>query len=174
MEIVHTAEIDSPIGRLRIASTRLGLAHVELPRSSGRGFAGWRRRFAPDERCVEAFAPNREAARKLLEYLEGKRRVFGLPLDLRGTPFQCAVYREMARIPYGETCTYGELALALGRKGAQRAVGAASGANPLPLVVPCHRVVAADGRLGGYGGGLGLKARLLALESACGQPGRLL
>jgi methylated-DNA-[protein]-cysteine S-methyltransferase len=107
-----------------------------------------------------------EAARQLGEYFAGVRRAFDLPLDLRGTPFQLRVWNALLRIPYGETRTYGQLAAALGQPGAARAVGAANGANPVGIIVPCHRVVAAGGGLGGFGGGLDRKRFLLALESA--------
>ena len=110
---------------------------------------------------------------QLLEYFEGKRTAFDLPLDLRGTPFQLEVWRALLAIPYGETRSYAEIARAVGRPAAVRAVGAANGANPIAIVVPCHRVIAADGSLGGYGGGLELKARLLAMERS-GAPGALL
>jgi methylated-DNA-[protein]-cysteine S-methyltransferase len=173
MEPVHTAQIDSPIGPLRLLSTSQGLAYVELPHASGRGLEGWLRRCLPDSRCDEAFAPNRAAAVQIVEYLEGKRRSFDLALDPRGTPFQRAVWRELAAIAYGETRSYQEVARAIGKPRAVRSVGAANGANPLALVVPCHRVIAADGSLGGYGGGLELKARLLAMESSR-SPGRRL
>lgn len=174
MEIVHTARVDSPIGPLRLASTGAGLAFVELPHASGRGLSGWLRRRAPEARTREGFAPNREAARQILEFLDAKRSAFDLPLDLRGTDFQRAVWEALRAIPYGETRTYAELAAAVGRPAAVRAVGAANGANPLALVVPCHRVVNTGGRLGGYGGGLALKARLLALERRRPQQGDLL
>ena len=98
------------------------------------------------------------------EYLEGRRTAFDLPLDLRGTEFQLRVWAALRGIPYGETRSYREVARALQRPRAVRAVGSANGANPLPLVIPCHRVVASDGKLGGYGGGLALKAKLLAME----------
>jgi len=175
VEILHTARFESPIGPLLLASSQRGVAYLELPHASGRGFAGWQRIAARGTRAVEGFAPNRAAIVQLTEYLEGKRRGFELPLDLRGTPFQRAVWEELLRIPYGATRTYAELARAVGRPEAVRAVGAANGANPVALVVPCHRVVATGGKLGGYGGGLALKARLLALEGAA-QPaeGRLL
>jgi len=175
VEILHTVRFESPIGTLLLASSERGVAYLELPHASGRGFAGWQRIAARGTRAVEGFAPNRPAVVQLIEYLEGKRRRFELPLDLRGTPFQRAVWEELLRIPYGATCTYAELARAVGRPAAVRAVGAANGANPVPLVVPCHRVVATGGKLGGYGGGLPLKARLLALEGAA-EPaeGRLL
>ena len=166
MEIVHTARVDSPIGTLRLASTETGLAYVELPHASGRGLDGWLRRCLPGARVEEGFAPNRAAARQLLEYLEGKRTEFDLPLDPRGTAFQCRVWTALAAIPYGETSSYADIARRVKRPRALRAVGAANGANPLSLVVPCHRVIASDGHLGGYGGGLPLKARLLAMEQA--------
>lgn len=174
MEIVHTAEFETPIGTLRIASTQTGLAHLELPRSNGRGFAGWLSRYVPEARREPAFAPQREAVRQILDYLAGKRRDFELPLDLRGTPFQLQVWKELARIPYGETRSYGDVARAIGNPGAVRAVGLANGSNPLPLVIPCHRVIAAGGRIGGYGGGLELKRRLLAMERAQQHQGALL
>lgn len=164
MEIVKTAELDSPIGRLRIASTERGLAYVELPRASGRGLDGWLRRHAAGARCERSRAANRDALTQILEYLEGRRTAFDLPLDVRGTPFEQRVYAELARIPYGETRTYAEVARRIGRPGAVRAVGNANAANPISLVLPCHRVVREGGRLGGYGGGIDLKAQLLAME----------
>ncbi len=91
---------------------------------------------------------------------------FPLPLDLRGTPFQQQVWRELRKVPYGQTVSYGELARRVGRPGAVRAVGQAVGANPIPIIVPCHRVVGADGSLVGYGGGLEIKSALLRLEGA--------
>ena len=164
MEIVHTTWVEAPIGTFRIASTLRGLAYVELPHASGRGLDGWLRRCAADSHCVEAFAPNRRAIRQILEYLEGKRTAFDLPLDLRGTAFQRDVWQALLEIPYGEIRSYQEIARAVGRPSAVRAVGAANGSNPIALVVPCHRVIATGGKLGGYGGGLELKARLLAME----------
>lgn len=108
----------------------------------------------------------RSASRQLEEYFAAKRRRFDLPLAPRGTPFQMSVWAALDHIPYGETITYGELAAAVGRPAAFRAVGQANGANPLPIFFPCHRVVAAGGRLGGYGGGLDMKRSLLALEGS--------
>jgi len=174
MEIVHTARVDSPIGTLRLASTAEGLAYVELPHADGRGFAGWLQRVAPGAKCVEGYAPNRQAVRELQEYLEGKRTQFGLALDLRGTPFQLEVWSALRGIPYGETRSYADIANEVGRPNAVRAVGAANGSNPLAIVVPCHRVIASDGRLAGYGGGVALKARLLAMEQSRPAQGLLL
>jgi methylated-DNA-[protein]-cysteine S-methyltransferase len=107
-----------------------------------------------------------EAAQQLRAYFAGELREFRLPLDLRGTEFQLRVWRQLLTIPYGETRSYGEIARAMGAPNAVRAVGAANGANPIAIVVPCHRVIGSGGKLVGYGGGLPLKKRLLELERA--------
>jgi O-6-methylguanine DNA methyltransferase len=174
MEIVHTAEVDTAIGSCRIASTEKGLAYVELPHASGWGLGGWLRRCVPGADLVQAFAPNRVAVAQIREFLEGKRAEFDIPLDLRGTEFQQQVWSAVLEIPYAETRTYQDVARSVGRPRASRAVGGAVSANPVPLVVPCHRVVAAAGKLGGFGGGLDLKARLLAMERSRPSQGRLL
>lgn len=106
-----------------------------------------------------------ESATQLEEYFAGTRRVFELPLDLRGTPFQIRTWSALAEIPYGTTVSYGEQARRLDVPRAARAVGAANGSNPLPIVLPCHRVIGADGSLTGYGGGLDMKRWLLAHEA---------
>ncbi len=106
----------------------------------------------------------REAARQIDQYLAGERRAFSLPYALTGTPFQREVWEALASIPYGETITYAELARRLGRPKAVRAVGRACGQNPLSLILPCHRVMGARGRLTGYAGGVEIKERLLQLE----------
>ena len=174
MGMVQTTRFDSPIGELTLASTEKGLAYLGLPRANGRGFAGWQRRHAPDESISECRQQNAKAIKQVIEFLEGKRQAFDLRLDLRATPFQLSVYGVLEEIPYGEAISYVEVARRLGRPSASRAVGAANGSNPLPLVVPCHRVVAADGQLHGYAGGVDLKARLLAMESAtCPAAGQL-
>jgi O-6-methylguanine DNA methyltransferase len=174
METVHIARSNSPIGPFRIASTAAGLAYVELPHSSGRGMRDWMQRYVPEHRCVDEVGPNRAAIDQILEYLASERTDFDVPLDLRGTPFQRAVWDVLLKIPYGETYSYAEVARAIGRPNAQRAVGSANNANPVSLVVPCHRVIAADGSLGGYGGGQDLKARLLAMERSRPSGNRLL
>jgi methylated-DNA-[protein]-cysteine S-methyltransferase len=111
-----------------------------------------------------------EAVRQLRAYFAGKLRRFDLPLDLQGTEFQLRVWRELEAIPFGETRSYSQIANAIGAPRAVRAVGAANGANPIPIVVPCHRVIGAAGTLVGYGGGLPLKKRLLELEGALALP----
>ena len=174
MEPVFVARFDSPIGPLRIASTEQGVAFLELPSASGGGLAGWLQRLGLQHEMRDGFAPNRDAIQQLLEYLDGKRTAFELLLDLRGTPFQLAVWRELETIPYGETRTYRDVARAAGHPLAVRPAGAANGANPVPIIVPCHRCVAAGARLGGYAGGRDLKARLLALERDHAHRGLLL
>ena len=102
---------------------------------------------------------------QLREYFAGKRKTFDLPLKPRGTPFQLSVWNELQRIPYGETRTYSGIARAIGRAAAVRAVGAANGANPIPIVIPCHRVIGSNGSLTGFGGGIDIKRRLLDFEA---------
>lgn len=141
---VHTSIVTLAVETHRAAVTR-----IRLHGSGGR----------PAESPFE-----QRVARELEEYGCGERTRFTFAIAPDGTKFDHAVWREVARIPYGETATYGEVARRIGRAGAARAVGYANGRNPIPLVIPCHRVIAAGGKLGGYGGGLPLKRRLLALE----------
>jgi len=122
--------------------------------------------FHPPDRIRGAHPILDEAERQLRAYFAGRLQVFDLPLLTKGTPFQENVWRLVLAIPYGRTRTYMDLARDLNSPGAVRAVGAANGANPLPIVIPCHRVVATGGGMGGYGGGIDLKRRLLALEGA--------
>ncbi len=173
-EIIYTTRFESAVGSFQLASTDRGLAYVQLPKAAGRGFSGWQLRCMRDAECREGYEPNRIAAKQILEYLEGKRTEFDLDLDLQGTPFQLDVWNALRDIPYGEVRTYSDVAQAIGRPKAVRAVGTANGANPLSLVVPCHRVIAAGGKLGGYGGGLPLKKKLLAMESRHPTQSRLL
>lgn len=116
----------------------------------------------------------RDAAWQLREYFQGRRRIFELPLRTRGTAFQQRVWKALQQIPYGETRSYGEIARAVGEPRAARAVGMACGANPIAIVVPCHRVIRANGDLGGFGGGARLKELLLNLESSHRKPARFL
>lgn len=106
----------------------------------------------------------RHAAKELKDYMAGKRRVFSLPFEMEGTEFQCRVWAELCKIPFGELRCYGDIAEALGQPKAVRAVGGANGKNPLPVIVPCHRVIAADGTLAGYSGGVEIKRLLLKVE----------
>jgi O-6-methylguanine DNA methyltransferase len=174
METVHISKSTSPIGTLRVASTERGLAYLELPHASGRGLRDWLERCVPDADCVTDSIVNQSAIDQILQYLESGRTDFDVPLDLRGTPFQTDVWARLLEIPYGESCSYADVARSVGRPKAVRAVGTANGANPVALIVPCHRVIAADGSLGGYGGGTDLKRRLLAMEQSRPCASRLL
>ena len=152
-------EIDSPLGPLMLAGTAQALTRVHFQAGPQplRPAAEWRHGAAPFLR-VQA---------QLTEYFCGARRTFELPLAPAGTAFQLRVWRALLAIPYGETLSYGELSRRLGLSGrGARAVGLANGANPLPIVVPCHRIIGADGSLTGFGGGLHIKRSLLALEGA--------
>jgi len=153
--------MESPIGPLTLASSERGLASVHF------GDA------IPPEAIIDE-SVHQLAIQQLQEYFEGKRTAFDLPLDLHGTPFQKAVWSKLQSIPYGETCSYGEIARSLGKPGAARAVGMANHDNPVAVVVPCHRVVGSDGSLTGYAGGLDVKKRLLTLESQNQQKSSLL
>lgn len=148
--------VETPIGRLRVVATRDALVAVHFPETDPRRDVG--------EPAPAVHAVLRRATSQLKEYFAGERTSFDLPLDPRGTPFQISVWRELADIPWGKTTSYADLARRVGRPSAARAVGAANGRNPLSIVLPCHRVVGADGSLTGYAGSLPRKAWLLAHE----------
>lgn len=156
--LVLQRQINSPLGPLRLAATAQGLCGVWF--EGQRHFpdtADWF--FASDNPLLD------QAQDQLDAYFEGRQDGFNLPLDLqRGTPFQQSVWQALQEIPAGQTWTYGDLSKRLGKPEAVRAVGAAIGRNPLSIVVPCHRVVGAQGALTGYAGGLERKAALLSLE----------
>jgi len=160
---LHFDEIDSPVGRLRLIASDTALVGIWF--ENGRD--GKRPWPAIPRRDSEILARVRT---QLAEYFAGERREFDLPLDPRGTEFQRSVWQRLTRIAYGETTTYGALARELGDPGASRAVGLANGSNPIPIVIPCHRVIGADGSLTGFGGGLPIKQALLELESGSRQP----
>ncbi len=157
--------LESPIGPLLVAGSAEALTHI--------GFARNGAPEPPREGWIEDASPFREVERQLQEYFAGTRHRFHLPLAAEGTDFQRRVWRALEEIPYGVTWSYGELARHLGDPHAVRAVGRANGANPLPIVVPCHRVIGADGSLTGFGGGLDAKRFLLELEGALRAPGPL-
>lgn len=156
--------VETELGRLLVACTEAGVCFVDLqPDLAEQGFEKWRQRVIPDSRVVATSKVLDEARDELASYARGERRAFDVPQDLFGTDFQRSVWFELKRIPYGATCTYGQVARAIDNPGATRAVGLANNRNPVPIMVPCHRVVAAGG-LGGFGGGVEMKHRLLALE----------
>jgi methylated-DNA-[protein]-cysteine S-methyltransferase len=152
--------VASPVGDLFVAETPRGLCRISYTVEG------------QDETVARLFgvrvlrSPLDDVRRELDEYFEGRRREFDLPLDLQVAPFQAEVLRELARVPYGQTDTYGHLASLVGRPRAARAVGTVMNRNPIPIVLPCHRIVGANGSLTGYGGGLPAKRFLLGLEGA--------
>jgi methylated-DNA-[protein]-cysteine S-methyltransferase len=151
-------QIDSPVGPLLLAGDEGGLHEVHF-------VAGRRPKSrAPDWK--HDGAPFREASRQLRAYFAGELKEFDLPLVLEGTDFQLSVWRNLRKIPYGETISYLQLAEKIGNAKAVRAVGLANGANPIPIIIPCHRVIGSNGSLTGFGGGLPAKQKLLALESS--------
>ncbi|MCX6551540.1 MAG: methylated-DNA--[protein]-cysteine S-methyltransferase [Acidobacteria bacterium] len=149
--------VDTPVGTLMLAGCDdHGLRYVSFP--CGKGAR------TPEPHWKQSATPFHEVKAQLAEYFGGTRTTFDLKLHVKGTPFQIDVWKALMKIPYGETCAYGELAERIGRPRAVRAVGLANGRNPLPIVVPCHRVIGSTGALVGYGGGLPVKEALIALE----------
>jgi methylated-DNA-[protein]-cysteine S-methyltransferase len=157
MNKMYYSWFDSPVGPLLLAGTNAGLRLVSFS-------AGKRRKSVDNEWCADAAAFT-EVVRQLQSYFAGERKSFDLPLVLEGTDFQKRIWTALQNIPYGETVSYKMLAERVGSPKAVRAVGAANGANPIPIIIPCHRVIGNDGSLTGFGGGLPLKKKLLELES---------
>ncbi|MDH3417593.1 MAG: methylated-DNA--[protein]-cysteine S-methyltransferase [Gammaproteobacteria bacterium] len=149
--------LDTPIGELLLAGEDDALAMIGFPKGS--------MRRDPEADWIYNEKPLVKARQQLEEYFAGARKDFDLPLRLEGTEFQVSVLKALQEIPYGETVSYGEIAKRIGRPRAVRAVGAANGRNPIPIVVPCHRVIGSSGDLTGFGGGLDTKEALLRLEA---------
>jgi methylated-DNA-[protein]-cysteine S-methyltransferase len=147
----------TPVGDLLLAGDEGGLSMIGFPKG--------KMRRDPEPDWIFNEKPFVEARRQLGEYFAGDRKQFDLPLKLSGTDFQVRVLEELQRIPYGETTSYGAIAKSIGRPKAMRAVGAANGRNPIPIIIPCHRVIGSGGDLTGFGGGLDTKAALLRLEA---------
>jgi methylated-DNA-[protein]-cysteine S-methyltransferase len=149
--------LDTPVGQLLVVGDDTGLRRIDF-QNGGRTRhldASWRQRAAAFE----------DVAKQLTDYFAGRRQQFELSLSPEGTPFQLRVWQALQQIPYGHTISYAQLAMRIGQPTASRAVGLANGSNPLPIVIPCHRVIGTNGTLTGYGGGLAIKKRLLALEA---------
>lgn len=158
--IYTITELKSPLGPITLISTEKGLNSLL---------------FEPSYLSIQNFqtasiplniinAQDSNAAQQLIEYFEGRRKEFAIPLDLDGTPFRKKVWKALLSIPYGQTMSYGQIASHIGKPKASRAVGQACGANPVPIIVPCHRVLTSSGSLGGYTGGTHIKNALLKLE----------
>lgn len=160
METLYYSRMESDIGPLHVAVSNKGLVALEFDRGQ----------FPPKKNKNVIWEESRKKTepftRELEEYFAGKRREFTFPLDLRGTDFQVKCWRALLAIPYGETRSYADIARAVRKPQAFRAVGMANNRNPIAIVVPCHRVIASDGTLCGYGGGLDVKRKLLELEGA--------
>lgn len=148
----HFLIYSSPIGQLYLSETDGYLSGIDFDAPS------------PDHIADESEVLL-ETKKQLEEYFEGKRKIFNLPLALRGTPFQLKVWNALTEIPYGKTCSYADIALAIGNPKAVRAVGMANNRNPLMIVIPCHRVIGKDGSLVGYAGGVNVKSQLLSMEA---------
>ena len=154
---------ESPVGTLLIVADRKAVREIHFPKR-GRGMTphgDWRKggsRRSPEGTLLDSLEGELE------RYFAGALRHFRVPVKPVGTPFQSAVWQQLQRVLYGQTISYGELARRIGRPRASRAVGAANGRNPIPIIIPCHRVIGADGSLTGFGGGLATKERLLELE----------
>ena len=171
METLHSTMFRSPVGPLFLAASQNGLVALEFDaRLPGQQTIRPNPRDLRAEtegiRFEESSIAMRSYAQELEEYFSGKRRQFTFALDLRGTDFQRACWHALLAIPYGETRSYGDIARAVGKPQGFRAVGMANNRNPVAIVVPCHRVIASDGTLCGYGGGLDVKRKLLELEGA--------
>jgi methylated-DNA-[protein]-cysteine S-methyltransferase len=155
--MMYYCYLPTPIGDLLLAGDQNALSLISFPEGS--------MRHDPEPEWIYSEQPFANARKQLTEYFSGERKDFDLPLSLHGTEFQLRVLEELKTIPYGETTSYGDIAKRIGRPKAVRAVGAANGRNPIPIIVPCHRVIGSSGHLTGFGGGLDTKTALLRLEA---------
>jgi methylated-DNA-[protein]-cysteine S-methyltransferase len=154
---MHYTNLESPVGPLLLAADERGLRFLS--------FASSKRAMHPEPEWKNDKAPFSETIRQLRAYFGGEMTEFDIPLALEGTGFQMQVWKNLCEIPYGKTVSYGQVADRIGNPKAVRAVGLANGSNPIAIIVPCHRVIGSNGKLTGYGGGLPIKEKLLALES---------
>ena len=160
---LYKIQYESPLGTYILVSSHVGLACVKPEDQSFPDLESW---ICEGGSYEEGGAHNEATARHLDSYFKGEMKDFDVPLDMAGTAFQRTVWKQLTAIPYGTTWSYGEVAAAIGRPSASRAVGHANGCNPVSIIVPCHRVIGSNGRLVGYGGGLDRKRALLALEAS--------
>jgi len=169
-------ELDTPVGTLLLCRTEDGICRLEFGGLDERetAVAAWARQWWRDFALVREDGDPvlAEAVRQLSDYFRGNATAFKLPLDLRGTVFQRNVWKALLDVPYGSTASYRDIAASIGQPKAVRAVGGANNRNPVPIIVPCHRIIGSNGALVGYGGGLPVKEQLLRLEGAAAAPGR--
>lgn len=164
--MLYCTSFETNIGVIYIASSEKGVCKISLTLNSAGEFKSWIKRHFEEFEIVESKKENKEAIEQIKLYLARKLKKFELELDLIGTEFQKRVWFEAMKIPYGETISYSQFAKKIRKENSQRAVGNALSANPVPIVIPCHRVIASDGSLGGYSGGIKIKEFLLRLEGA--------
>ena len=163
---VYCTSFESRIGRIYVASTDRGVCKISVPKESRKDFFEWLKGHFDSEMVVDHRAKNRDVIDQLSRYFNGRLAKFTCSTDLIGTPFQIRVWKELAKIPYGTTITYKHLAKRVAAPRASQAVGRANGANPLPIIIPCHRVLGSNGALVGYSCGVKTKEFLLRLEGA--------
>ena len=164
METLYYTTLTTPIQSLLILSSEKGLVKIMFIDTKNNLFLHSLEKEYPDITFIENKSRNQAALDQLNEYFTGIRKNFTLPLDLRGTPFQKQVWNALVQVPYGQTCSYGKIASRIGKPKSARAVGMANHNNPIPIVIPCHRIIGADGSLTGYGAGISIKEKLLNLE----------
>jgi O-6-methylguanine DNA methyltransferase len=164
--MVFCTSFESKIGLIYVASTEKGVCKVSLPRQTKRDFLRWLRDNFDDSDVVDNKSRNKEAIEQLTRYFNGRLAKFSCSVDLIGTPFQTRVWKELIKVPYGTTISYKQLAKRLGTSRGFQAVGRANAANPVAIIVPCHRIVGTDGSLVGYASGLKTKEYLLKLEGS--------
>ena len=164
--IIYYTELESPIGYVTIASTAKGICWIDFGKHKDTlpSLQRWAKRWANTDQFVLAQNELDHVKHQLVEYFENKRESFDLPIDLYGTPFQKLVWQSLLTIPYGEVRSYKDIAIQISAPKAVRAIGGANHQNPVPIIVPCHRVIGTNGNLVGYGGGVEIKKFLLELE----------
>jgi O-6-methylguanine DNA methyltransferase len=163
---VYCTTFDSRVGRIYVASTERGVCKISVPRETRKDFFTWLDEHLDLDGVVDNKSRNKEIIDQLTRYISGRLVRFTCPVDLIGTPFQLRVWKELMKIPYGSTITYKTLAKRISVPSAFQAVGRANAANPLPIIVPCHRILGSDGSLVGYSYGIKMKEFLLRLEGS--------
>lgn len=163
---VFCTSFESKIGRIYVASTERGVCKISVPREARKDFFDWLKQHFDVDSIIDNRSRNKEVIDQLNRYFNGKLAKFTLPVDLMGTPFQLRVWKELSRIPYGVTSTYKHVSRKVSAPKGFQAVGRATGQNPLPIVIPCHRVLGSDGAMVGYSCGVRTKELLLRLEGA--------
>lgn len=164
--MVYCTSFESKIGLIYVASTDKGVCKISVPKQNRKDFFRWLDDNFDNNDVMDNRSRNRDVIDQLTRYFNGKLAKFTLPVDLIGTPFQIRVWKELSKIPYGTTISYKQLAKRLGTSKGFQAIGRANASNPLPIVIPCHRVIGTDGSLVGYSSGIKTKEFLLKLEGA--------